>query len=116
MKKAVLWILILLALNAIPGCISLKSHPLGIVPSTGETGSMEYEVIGEAAGSSSMFRLFWIIPVTPDMNYDEAVTEAVRSRGGDNLIDVTSWREHNVYIVGIVDVIHIKGKVIRYLK
>jgi hypothetical protein len=54
--------------------------------------------------------------VTPVINYNEAIDEAIRKMGGDNIIEVTSWKEKNIYLIGSVDVIHVKGKVIRYLK
>jgi hypothetical protein len=98
------------------GCLYFKNHPVGISSQAKESGSLKYEILGEGEGTSSSFTLIWFFPVTPDLNYDDAVNEAIRSKGGDNLIDVTSWREKNVYIVGTIDVLHVKGKVIRYLR
>lgn len=76
--------------------------------------SSDYEVIGEAEGISSSFRLFWFVPVTTAANFRDAVDDAVRSKGGDNLIEAVFTRERMVYIVGTVNNIYVKGKVIRY--
>ena len=98
------------------GCLYLKNHPGGVFPQAKETGSMKYETIGDAEGTSSEFILMWIARVTPEISFDDAVNEAIRSKGGDNLVNVTSWREKKVYMVGTVNVIHVKGTVIRYLR
>jgi hypothetical protein len=98
------------------GCLSFKNHAVGIQDSAKETGGLDYEILGDAEGASSSLRLFWIFPVTPVINYDEAINDAIRKLGGDNLVEVTSWKEKNVYLIGTVDVLHVKGNVIRYLK
>ena len=98
------------------GCISFSSHPAGIEASAKNIDSPAYEVLGEAAGISSSFRLFWLIPVTPPANFREAVDDAVKSKGGDNLIEAVFTSERLVYIVGTVNNIYVKGKVIRYLQ
>jgi hypothetical protein len=96
------------------GCLSFSNRPLGIQPSAMEMRSSQYEVLGGAEGASSSFRLFWIAPVTPDLSIDEAVTEAIRSKGGDNLIEMCMSYHRDVYIVGTVEGIRVTGKVIRY--
>lgn len=98
------------------GCLYSKSHPAGIEPSAKFMESLDYEVIGDGEGSTSSFTLFSVIRVTPNLNYGEAVDEAIKSRGGDNLIESIFTRERRVYIIGTVDIIHVKGKVVRYLK
>jgi len=100
----------------LPGCIYSKSHPVGIEPSAKFLESFKYEIIGDGEGSASSFTLFSVIRVTPELNSSEAIDEAVKSRGGDNLIEAVFTKEKRVYIVGTVDIIHVKGKVIRYLK
>jgi hypothetical protein len=98
------------------GCISSGSHAIGVEPSAKFMASYDYEVLGEAEGMSSSFRLFWVFPVTPAANNREAVDNAVKSKGGDNLIEAVFTRESKVYIVGTVNNIYVKGKVIRYIK
>ena len=101
-------------LMMLSGCISFKAHPVGVIPSARHMSSPYYEVLGEAEGMSSSFRLFWVFPVTPAANNAEAVDDAIKSKGGDNLIEAVSTSESKVYIIGTVDNIYVTGKVIRY--
>jgi len=113
--RAVFTILIFVtSLSVYTGCISSRSHAVGVEPSARYMTSPDYEVLGEAEGISSSFRLFWLFPVTPAANNNEAVDDAVKSKGGDNLIEAVFTRESKVYIVGTVNNIYVKGKVIRY--
>ncbi len=98
------------------GCLSFKSHAVGVEPSARYMALPDYEVLGEAEGISSSFRLFWIFPVTPAANNIEAVDDAVKSKGGENLIEAVFTRESKVYIIGTVNNIYVKGKVIRYIQ
>lgn len=115
-RNLFVFVMILSAFAFQSGCLYLKNHPGGIFPQAKESGSLEYDVIGEAEGTSSEFILMWVARVTPEISFDDAVNEAIRSKGGDNLINVTSWREKKVYMVGTVNVIHVNGTVIRYLR
>jgi len=105
-----------IAVISFTGCLYSKAHPLGIEPNAKVMKSPEYEVIGEGEGTSSSFTIFSLLRVTPAADINEAVEEAVKSKGGDNLIEALFTRERRVYIIGTVDIIHAKGKVIRYLK
>jgi len=98
------------------GCISSRSHAVGVEASARLMKSPYYEELGEAEGMSSSFTLFWFFPVTPEVNINEAVDDAVKSKGGDNLIEAVFYRENKVYIIGTVTNIYAKGKVIRYLQ
>jgi len=97
------------------GCLSFRSSAIGVEAGAKLMTSPNYEVIGEAEGISSSFRLFWILPVTPESSINEAVDDAIRSRGGDNLIEAVFTSERKVYITGTVNNIYAKGKVIRYI-
>lgn len=114
--KTVLPVLCVFTVLFFTGCIYSKSHPAGIEPSAKFMESVKYEVIGDGEGSASSFTLFSVIRVTPALNSSEAVDEAVKSRGGDNLIEALFTKEKRVYIIGTVDIIHVKGKVVRYLR
>jgi len=113
-KKYALIALIASVTSFSTGCLYFKSHPLGIEQNARELEADHYEVLGTAEGSSSSFSLLWVLPVTPRASYDEAVNEAIRSQGADNLIDVTTWKSKKVYAIGTVDILHVKGKAIRY--
>ncbi len=96
------------------GCISSQIHPAGIEPSARNLYKAEYEILGTGEGQSSSFNLFWLFPVTPRINFEYAVNEAISEKGGDDLIDVRFWMEKTHWIVGTVKVLHVKGTVIRY--
>jgi urease accessory protein UreH len=98
------------------GCIYLNSRPLGIETSAKSMDYSQYEELGIAEGVSSSFNLLWVIPVTDDATYEEAIAEAIRSKGADNLIGVTKWSERKVIILGTIDVLHVRGTAIRYIK
>jgi len=102
--------------SVMTGCISFNSHAVGVEASAKYMASPDYEILGDAEGMSSSFRLFWAIPVTPPANNRDAVDDAVKSKGGDNLIEAVYTSESKVYIVGTVNNIYVKGKVIRYIR
>ena len=112
-KKAAVFILIL-SLAFTVSCISSRIYPGGMEPAAALNPDAEYEVVGTGEGTASSFRLFWIFPVTPEADINRAVREAEASHGGDALIDVRWWKEKKVYILGTVDIIHVRGKVIKY--
>ncbi len=99
---------------AFSGCLHMATHPRGVAPHVRPMEHRSYEVVGESAGETSCFHLFWILPVTPTLDFNRAVEEAIIAKGGDNLIDVTWSVERQVFIVGTLTAIHVKGKVIRY--
>jgi hypothetical protein len=93
----------------------MNTRPLGIEPYARDTGGRRYEILGPAIGESSSFTLFFLAEVTNKASYDEAIEQAIRNKGGDNLIEVTSWRDSKNYIIGNVTTVHVNGKVIRYI-
>ena len=109
-----LFLLIAAGLMSFSGCISFRAHPVGVVPSAKHMTLPDYEVLGEAEGMSSSFMMFWVFPVTPAADNSEAIEDAIKSKGGDNLIEAVFTRESKVYIIGTVNNIYVKGKVIRY--
>jgi len=52
--------------------------------------------------------------VTPLANFDRAISDAINQKNGDDLIDVSWYIERQYWIVGTINIIHIKGKVIKY--
>lgn len=77
-------------------------------------GKKTYRILGEAEGKSSSFNLLWLIPVTPRIDYDRAVGDAINNLHGDNLINVRTWLERQVWILGMIEILHVKGTVIQY--
>jgi len=98
----------------ISGCVHLNMNAADLKPCAYEMKSGNYEVLGSAEGSSSHFRLLWFFPVTPRLDLKEAVEEAIGTKGGDNLIEVQVWTQRQHWIVGTIEILQVKGKVIRY--
>ena len=84
-------------------------------PNTASFKKCSYRVMGEAEGQASSFDFFWFFTVTPYADFNRAVSEAVDSRDGDDLIEIRWWIERKVYILGTVRIIHVRGTVIKYI-
>ncbi len=97
-------------------CLSSRIHPAGMEASSVSLEQRSYEELGKSEGTASSFSLFWFFQVTPHADVNRALAEAAAKKGGDALIDVRWWRERKLYIVGTVDIIHVRGTVIRYNK
>ena len=100
----------------VSGCLHKSVRPTGLGPQAKVMENKKYRVLGESEGQSSSFNLLWLIPVTVRIDYDRAVNEAINSLHGDNFIDVRTWKEIQIWIVGMVEILHVKGKVIQYEK
>ena len=109
MKPAALLLFCLL----FTGCLSFAGHPAGISPAAFATQGRSYDILGDAEGYSSSFTLFWLFPFGRP-SVDDAIAEAVRSKGGDNLINVSIYKERDIYITGTVEAVRVTGKVIKY--
>ncbi len=105
---------IVLCLSISSGCLYKGIRVAGLEPQAKTMESIRYRVLGEAEGTSSSFNLLWIIPVTPRIDYDRAVGDAINNLRGDNLINVRTWFERQVWIIGMVEILHVKGTVIQY--
>jgi hypothetical protein len=98
------------------GCLYNRTRLTDISPQAKVIESGRYRVLGVSEGTSSSFNLLWFIPVTPRIDYDRAVNEAVAGMRGDNIIEVKTWIERQVWIVGLVEILHVRGTVIQYEK
>jgi hypothetical protein len=96
------------------GCLSVRKHAAGIEPLARALEQSDFEDLGESDGESSSFILLWLIPVTRPLSYDAAVDDAISKKDGDNLINVRSWIERQYWVMGTVQVLRVKGSVIRY--
>lgn len=101
----------------IAGCnVYTKTHFKMLAPvSSPVPADTLYEVLGPAEGSSSQLNFFWAFPVTKRLSIPQAISEAVNSKGGDNLIEVKIWHERQIWVVGSIDIVYVKGIVIRYI-
>jgi hypothetical protein len=100
----------------VSGCLHQRVRCTGLGPQAKVMENKEYRILGESEGKSSSFNLLWFIPVTLRIDYDRAVNEAINKMNGDNLIEVRTWKEVQIWIVGMVEILHVKGKVIKYEK
>ena len=108
--------ILIACVNFTANCVYMRTQIKGIKDSAEPIENQQYEVLNYATGKSSSFKLFWFIPVTPEINYNEAVDEAVLSGNGDNLIDVRLYGKKQVWILGTVDILYVEGKAIKYKK
>jgi len=98
----------------VSGCLHQRVRSTGMAPQAKVMENKKYRLLGESEGQSSSFNLLWFIPVTLRIDYDRAVNEAINRMNGDNLIEVRTWKEVQIWIVGMVEILHVKGKVIKY--
>jgi hypothetical protein len=81
MRKA---ILIILVGFFIFGC---ASNPLKISTLQNKTSDKDYQVLGLGEGGAAGIMLFNLIPIGQNSRFERAYEEAVKSKGGDRLID-----------------------------
>ncbi|HNW27439.1 MAG TPA: hypothetical protein PKN50_03085 [Spirochaetota bacterium] len=113
-RRCIAVIAALLCLGMYSGCLYKGVRVTGLESHAKVMEGKTYHILGEAEGTSSSFNLLWILPVTPRIDYDRAVNEAINSLRGDNLINVRAWFERQVWIIGMVEILHVKGTVIQY--
>jgi hypothetical protein len=111
--KRITAVLLILSSFALSACLGIRTHVKGIEPSARPLSTGKYEIIEPAEFTISSFKLFWILPVTPDLKIHEIIEETVNNKGGDNLIEMQLWHERQYWILGTIDMIHVKGKIIR---
>jgi hypothetical protein len=81
MRKAILMILI--------GCFvfSCASNPLRISTLQEKTSGKDYQILGQGEGGAVGIMLFGLIPIGQNERFERAYEEAVKSKGGNRLID-----------------------------
>jgi len=81
MQKVILMILI--------GCFAFgcASNPLKIPSLQDKTPDKDYQVLGAGEGGAVGFMLFGFIPIGQNDRFEKAYDEAVKSKGGNRLID-----------------------------
>ncbi len=66
-------------------------------------------------GAASVFFLLNVWPVTPPLNPEYAISQAVQRLEGDTMIRIETWHETHYYsLLGRVRVFKVRGDVIRY--
>jgi len=98
------------------GCATI---PQGTAPSSSplidKSGKdIKYEVLGTSEADAGHFSLFGIIPFGR-ADIDEAISEAIKKKGGDNLINLCYDVEYTSYFIfGASTSISVQGDVIKY--
>lgn len=94
------------------------SRVIRMAPQATIIRSSEYEVLGVAEGEASTLYLFGFLPVTPPLNPEYALSQAVQKfEGGQSMVDLVIWHETHYYFpLGIVSVWKVEGKVVSFQK
>lgn len=103
-------VLTVLAVTFTAGCIH---SPGGIAPSTTPLTGQEYRILGDVTGTDTHFALFGFIPLTGSNTTQEAIDDALSSRGGDAMIDITVESYWQYWILFSRSVTAVYGKAIR---
>lgn len=90
-----------------------RASPGGLQPSLNPI-SRPYEILGSAETRVSAFNLLWSVGVTGAPDFDRARRELVAAKKGDDIIQVSWYLEREFWILGTIDILHVKATVIRY--
>lgn len=96
------------------GCVSSSYKAGGIKPSFEPIKSYDYTKKEAIMTKTSSFNLFWIWTVTPPGDMNRAIKASLSENEADNLINLTWSIERQYWLVGTVQIIHIKGTPIQY--
>jgi hypothetical protein len=79
-----IWASVFLLLFLAAGC---TSAPLRVPTLQNQSPARDYEVLGEGEGEATGIMLFQVIPIGQNDRFEKAYDRAVKSKGGDRLID-----------------------------
>jgi len=113
MSKAVKFsaLVVILLLFVVTGCAHV---PGGIAASSTPLEGKEYVILGKATGQDSLYYLLGLIPLSNSNTTPEALANAVSSRGGDAMINVTVESYSQWFFVVTRVVTTVQGDVIRF--
>ena len=95
------------------GCVSM---PLNVGPPPNLQEGKNYTVLGEGEGSSVGIMLLQCIPINQNQRFEKAYEEAVKSKGGDRLINPTiEERWFWAYVLNGY-IFKVKGTVVKDIK
>ncbi|HWF60205.1 MAG TPA: hypothetical protein VN666_07825 [Nitrospira sp.] len=86
--------------------------PGAVAPSTLPVGE-QYAELGTREEASSCGYTILTIPVKNPIPLSEVIDEMVKARGGDALIEVTSYSSQAFYLLGMANCIAVQGKVVK---
>ena len=109
--KLKLVVLSVMVLTLTAGCVN---RPGGIAASTTPLNNQEYQVLGNVEGTDTHFALLGILPLTGANTTQEAVEDALTSKGADALLDVTVDFHWEYWILFSRSVTAVQGNAIRF--
>ncbi|MFC1497741.1 hypothetical protein ACFLS1_04590 [Verrucomicrobiota bacterium] len=113
MKLLSITVFMLFVAVFIAGCAMM---PGGIAASTTPIEGRKYSKLGRVVETDSRIYLFGFIPITGANLIRDAVDEAVESRGGDAMINVTVESYVQWWVILTRFVTRVDGEVIRFEK
>ena len=111
MKSMSAWICSVLLLALLSGCAMI---PGGVAPSNIPLDGRSYTVIGPVKKTDSRVYLLGFLPVSGANTTRDAIEEAIRSRKGDAMINITVEAYSQYWIVFSRFVTRVEGDVIRF--
>lgn len=102
-----------LAALVLAGCAHV---PGGIADSSTPIDGRQYTRLGYAKGRDSRVLLFGFLPVSGSNSTRAALQDAIRSRGGDAMIEVTVENYSMYWVLFSKVTTYVEGEVIRFLK
>lgn len=90
-----------------------KTQPGGLVPSLTAIGK-PYKILGSAEARVSTFNLLWSASVTAPPDFDRARRELIQAKSGDDVIQISWFLEKEYWLLGTVNILHLKGTVIKF--
>lgn len=98
----------LVLVTALAGCVV----PGAVAPSTLPVGD-QYIELGNREEASSCGYTILTIPLKNPAPLSEVIDEMVKARGGDALVEVTSYSSQVFYLLGMANCLSVQGKVVK---
>ena len=90
-----------------------KTQPGGFVPSLNPI-YRSYQILDKAEAKISTFNLFGLLNVTGTPDFERARRELISSKQGDDVIQVSWYLEKEYWLLGTINILHIKATVIKF--
>lgn len=100
-----------LILFFLSGCVMM---PGGVAASSTPINGRDYVELGRARETDSRIYLLWFLPISGPNTIRDAINDAVKSRNGDALINVTVESYSQWWILFSRYATRVEGEVIRF--
>lgn len=88
--------LLFLLFTLLTGCIR---SPIAMMPSSKPMAPGSYSELGPVEETDCIWYLFGVLPVSSGNNFQDALNDASRQRGGDGLVQVTAETYYQNFLV-----------------